>query len=368
MKITTAITLAFLLLTWNEGANAGNTLTITDTMDRTISIPNPVNSTICSGPGSLRLLTYLTAQDLIVAVDDIEVKRRQFDARPYALANPAFKKKPIFGEFRGFDNPELILSLAKQPQVIFKTFPNMGYDPIELQEKTGIPAVVLEYGNLGMHREKLFTSLRIMGKVVSKSNRAEEVITFFNATIKDLHKRTNSILESKKKTCYMGGVAYRGPHGFMSTELSYPPFTFVNAADVAHDTKTESKTQRQVTLSKEKLIEWDPDVLFLDLSTLQLAGSASGLWEIRNDPALKTLTAVQNKLVYGVLPYNWFTKNYGSVLANAYFIGKILYPERFEDVDPFSKADEIYKFLVGKPVFTEMNAQFDNLAFRTVLE
>jgi iron complex transport system substrate-binding protein len=207
-----------------------------------------------------------------------------------------------------------------------------------------------------------------MGKVVSKSNRAEEVITFFNTTIKDLHKRTNSILESKKKTCYMGGVAYRGPHGFMSTELSYPPFTFVNAADVAHDTKTESKTQRQVTLSKEKLIEWDPDVLFLDLSTLQLTGNASGLWEIRNDPALKALTAVQNKFVYGVLPYNWYTKNYGSVLANAYFIGKILYPERFEDVDPVAKADEIYKFLVGKSVFSEVNTQFNNLAFIAVLE
>ena len=68
------------------------------------------------------------------------------------------------------------------------------------------------------------------------------------------------------------------------------------------------------------------------------------------------------------MPYNWYTKNYGSVLANAYFIGKILYPERFEDVDPVTKADEIYKFLVGKSVFSEVNAQFNNLAFKAVLE
>ncbi|MEJ2729848.1 MAG: hypothetical protein P8185_15320 [Deltaproteobacteria bacterium] len=54
----------------------------------------------------------LRAQNLIVAVDDIEVKRNRFDARPYALANPEFTTHPIFGEFRGFDNPELILSLA----------------------------------------------------------------------------------------------------------------------------------------------------------------------------------------------------------------------------------------------------------------
>jgi iron complex transport system substrate-binding protein len=368
MKIATTIMLTFVMLTYSSAAPAGNTLTITDAMGRVVSLPHPIHYTICSGPGALRLLTYLTAQDLIVAVDDIEAKRRRFDARPYALANPAFRKYPIFGEFRGFDNPELILSLEKRPQVIFKTFRTMGHDPVELQEKTGIPTVVLEYGNLGMQQEKLFTSLRTMGEIVGKSDRAEAVIAFFNATINDLHKRTDSILESEKKTCYMGGIAYRGPHGFMSTELYYPPFRFVNAANVADDTSMTSKAQRQVTLSKEKLIEWDPDVLFLDLSTLQLTGSASGLWEIRNDPALRMLTAVRKKLVYGVLPYNWYTKNYGSVLANAYFIGKILYPERFEDVEPSAKADEIYRFLVGKPVFAEMNAQFNKLAFKAVLE
>ena len=38
---------------------------------------------------------------MIVAVDDIETRRKQFDARPYALANPQFKKMPIFGSSAG---------------------------------------------------------------------------------------------------------------------------------------------------------------------------------------------------------------------------------------------------------------------------
>jgi iron complex transport system substrate-binding protein len=72
--------------------------------------------------------------------------------------------------------------------------------------------------------------------------------------------------------------------------------------------------------------------------------------------------------VYGLLPYKWYTKNFGSSLANAYFVGKVLYPEQFEDVNPSAKADDIYRFLVGKPVFGEMNAQFGRLAFKEVLE
>ncbi|KUL01325.1 MAG: Periplasmic binding protein, partial [Synergistales bacterium 54_9] len=58
--------------------------------------------------------------------------------------------------------------------------------------------------------------------------------------------------------------------------------------------------------------------------------------------------------------------NYGSVLANAYFVGKVLYPERFEDVDAVGKADEIYEFLVGGRVFEELNGFFENLAFTRI--
>lgn len=369
MRIATPIMLAVLMLTLFSGeVDAKKTMTVTDTAGRVLSVPDPVDRVICSGPGALRLLTYLGAQDLIVAVDDIEIRRRRFDARPYALSNPEFKKYPIFGEFRGFDNPELILALEKQPQVIFKTFATLGHDPVELQEKTGIPTVILEYGNLGNHRKQFSQSLRVMGKVVDKCERAEKVIEFFDAAINDLKLRTGDVLKSEKNTCFVGGIAYKGPHGFSSTEPGYPPFMFVNAGNVAYYEPMIGNSSRQVTVAKEKLLEWDPDMLFLDLSTLQLEGEASGHWEILNDPALNALTAVQEKKVYGVLPYNWYTINYGSILANAYFIGSILYPERFQDVDPVAKAEEIYQYLLGKPVFKEMNTHFNGMAFKQVLE
>jgi iron complex transport system substrate-binding protein len=369
MKNCVPMMLVVLLLTVSKMALAAQqTQTVTDAVGREVTVPTEVNRVICSGPGALRLLSYLGGQNRVVAVDDIEVKRSRFDARPYALANPQFKELPIFGEFRGFDNPELILALPHQPQVIFKTFATMGHDPVELQEKTGIPTVILEYGNLGTHRDRLVNSLRIMGRILGLDERAEVVIAFFEAAINDLKTRTEGIPETERPTCFMGGIAYKGPHGFRSTEPGYPPFMFVNAANLAYDKTRLGSASRQITVSKEKLLQWDPEVLFLDLSTLQLEGEASGLWEIRNDPALKTLGAVRKRKVYGVLPYNWYTKNYGSVLANSYFIGKVLYPDRFKDVQTATKADEIYEFLVGKPVFNQMNAFFNNMAYKAVLE
>jgi len=336
---------------------------LTTATGKTLQLDAPLTRVLCSGSGCLRLLTYLGAQDKILAVDDIETRRRQFDARPYALANPQFKKMPVFGEFRGHDNPELILSLDPQPQAIFKLYNGMGHDPAELEAKTGIPVIVLEDPDLGAKRDILYRNLRTMGAAMGKEKRAQELIAFFDGTIADLASRTKDAPQSERKSVYLGGVAYKGPHGFESTEPGYPPFAFVGADNVAAPTDKAAKAPAQTNVSKEQVLAWNPDPLFLDLATMQLGEDAGGLHELRTDPAYRMLDAVKGGRVYGLLPYNWYSENFGSELANAYFIGKLLYPERFEDVDPKAKADEIFSFLVGKPVFADMNALFSGMAY-----
>jgi len=340
---------------------------ITDGSGRQVKIPATVERLIASGSGMLRLLTYLQAQNRIVAVDDMEKRRSQFDARPYALANPQFKSYPLFGEFRGHDNPELILALKPQPQVIIKAFSATAYDPVELQQKTGIPVIVVNYGDLGRSRPDLNLALRICGQVVGKENRADEVVAFFDSLIADLRQRTQDIPPDKRPSCFVGGIAQRGPHGFQSTEPGYPPFAFIGAHNLAYDPSMKDKALIHSNIAKEKIVEWDPNILFVDLSTLQMGAGAGALHELKTDPAYRLLTAIKNGKVYGLLPYNWYTQNYGSIFANAYFIGKLLYPDRFSDIDPAAKADEIYTFFVGKPVFRQMDAAFGGLAFKQLL-
>lgn len=335
--------------------------TVTDAMGRTVTVPDSVERVICSGAGCLRLLSYLQGQHLVIAVDDIETRRNEFDARPYALANPQFKTLPVFGQFRGQDNLERILSLDSQPQVIFKIFSGMGYDPDELQAKTGIPVVVLDGGNLGAKRAQFQAALRLMGGIVGRNERAEAVIAYFEQTIAELAARTGDIPMEKRPAVYLGGVAYAGPHGFQSTEPTYPPFAFIGARNLAH--AGAGKDMATSEIAKEQIVAWNPDYLFVDLSTLQMGDKAGGLYELRSDPAYATLSAAAEGKVFGVLPYNWYSQNFESILANAYYIGKVLYPERFQDVDPTSKADQIYSFVVGKPVFADMNAMFSGLIF-----
>ncbi len=341
--------------------------TITDALGRQVEVPDQITHLVCSGSGCPRLLTYLQVQHMLVGVDEGETRKRVFDARPYAFANPWLRELPMTGLQGGRDNPEVILTLEPQPQVILRTYPGSGYDPVELQQKTGIPVVTLEYGGLlPDKRGDLYQTLRTMGDVTGSRARAEEVIDFFEQHFTFLEEKVSQIEHAARPSAYVGGIAYSGAHGFQSTEPDYPPFSLLKVKNVAGLSTRLLQPTSHAVVAKEQILEWDPDYLFLDLSTLQLTPDTSGLHELKTDPGYQTLRAVKNGNVYGVLPYTWITKNYGSILADCYFVGKLLYPEVFAEIDPMEKADEIYSFLVNEPVFDKMNEMFRGLAFSRI--
>jgi iron complex transport system substrate-binding protein len=334
-----------------------------DYVNQGAPIPVKPERVICSGPGALRLCVYLGCQNKVIAVDDMESRRSLYDARPYALANPHFKKLPLFGEYRGQDNPELILSLDPAPQLIIKTFPEMGMSPADLSAKTSLPVLALRYGDLGDRREDFYQALRTLGRVMGVENRAEELIGYIETTIADLRRRTADRGPNATPSCYIGGIALKGAQGLLSTESDYPPFSFLNTHDIVHAPQRKTLVPQQVLMSKEALVAADPQIIFIDVSTLQGGARNNALRDIETDPAYRNLRALRNGAVFGVLPYNWYTYNFESILANAYYIGSVLYPPRFADIDPVKKADEIYRFFVGVPVFDEMNSRFDHTAF-----
>lgn len=333
---------------------------ITDAANKKIIVPAKVEKVICSGSGCLRLLTYLNAHHHIVAVDGIEVKGSPIDARPYAIANPQFRTYPIFGEFRGYDNPELIAGLNPQPDVIFKMLPGGGITPMMLASKTGIPVVSLVYGTLTYNRQQLNSSLRLMGNVIGKNERAETVIAYFDSIIMDLKIRST---DKSSMTCYIGGLGYSGPHGIQSTDPAFAPFAFLGLKNIASQGK-DTDMVSYLNIAKEQLVVWDPDVIFIDISTLRLGADINALAQLRNDPAFKHLKAIKNNRVYGLFPNNSYNQNFEVVLANAYFIGKIIFPEAFSDIDPMEKAEEISKFLNGGPSFTKLNEMFGYTGFK----
>lgn len=332
-------------------ASTPASLQITDMTSRTVEVIDHPDRVVGVGAGTVRMLVYLGATDRVSGVDERDRFTGQAGApgmpsgndRPYLLAHPEVGNLSSVGRVSG--DPEQIL--AQHPDVVFLSF-TTGKDAQALQDKIGIPVVSIVSGDLGKDRPIFYTSLRTMAKVLGMEARADEVIAYINATVADLERRTSDIPDDKRPSVYIGGVAFNGAHGFLSTDPAYAPFMLLGAKNVAAGTGPGG----QVMIDKEKLLEWNPDLVFIDQA------SASAVRTDLSDPVLGSLRAVKEGKVYGVLPYNWYANNYDTVLADAYAIGKILYPDRFADVDPEQKADEIYTALDGRPVYAGMKQHF----------
>jgi len=326
-------------------------LTITDMANRSVDVKKDPQRIIGVGAGALRMITYLQATDRVVGVDDREQKKYNTSGfgmpsgidKPYNLANPDLSAKPFIGGKTG--DPELIA--AQNPDVIFYTF-TTGKDAQTLQEKSGHAVVALTAGDLGKNKDAFYQSLGLMAQILGKEERARSITSYIDSTIQDLNNRTKNIPADKHPRVYVGGIAYNGAHGFLSTDPAYAPLMMVNGNNVA----ASASGGGQMMIDKEKLLEWKPDIIFVDEASFAL------VTEDFKDPVYQSLPAVKNSRVYGVMPYNWYANNYDTVLADAYYVGKTLYPEQFADVDPEQKADEIYTMLDGKPVYGDMKTLF----------
>ncbi len=323
--------------------------TIRDMLGREVKIPEQTERIIALNAGMLRFITWLDATNYIIGVEGNE-KRRHI---PYLYAYPELRDLPRIGT-KNQAEPELIISL--KPDVILSTYINAG-EAERLQEKTGVPVIAVKYGNFDNEIDTVYTALRFIGKLLNKENRAEDLIDFINETINDLRNRAVRSKENYKPSVYIGGIAYRGSHGITSTEPRYPSFSFLNAKNVAGELKPVITSPRSVMMNafidKEQLIEWNPEYVFLDGGSFFALGN-----KLINDEWMSYLKAFRNGRVYIVFPYNWYSTNYSTILVNSYFIGKVLYPDSFSDVDFEKKADEIYSFILGKKIYKEMKERY----------
>lgn len=352
LSVVLALCLASLALAGcNDKSSDGGAeaFTVTDLAGRSVELKAPAERVVAVGPGALRLVCYCGAADQVVGIEQME--KQWGGGRPYILANEGLLSLPVIGQ-GGPDSavdPEALLNA--DPDVIFAAYLLDASKADDLQQKTGIPVVVLSYGQLGTFDQQLMDSIELVGKVTGNQKRAGEVVEYIQGCQQDLDRRTAGIAAEKKPTAYAGGLGMKGSHGIESTQTAFPPLMAVNARNVVDEAGVQGWS---VMIDKEQLLEWDPDVLFIDESGLQMVQE-----DYAGNPGFyRALKAVQNGRVYGYLPYNFYTTNVDTAVSDAYFMGKTLYPDAFADVDPVAKADEIYVFLLGRAMYEQMARDF----------
>ena len=331
---------------------AARTVEVTDMAGRRVTAPFGPERIVCIGPGALRLIVYLRAESKVAGVEDME--KRNANGRPYWIAHPELAQLPRCGPGGPAcinKKPDLEAVLSVKPEVVFVTYMDASLAN-EVQRILQIPVVVLSYGAIGTFDEAVYDAMRIAGKILHREKRAHEVVSYIESLRGDLGVRTRDIPAKSKPAVYVGGIGYRGAHGIESTEQRYIPFEWIGADNVAK--RVQASIGTHVAMDKETLLKLDPEIIFID---------GSGLGLVKEDRRKKpefynALRAFSDQRVYSLLPFNWYMTNIGTALADAYAVGGILYKKRFDDIDSAQKADDIYGFLVGKPVYREMKDDY----------
>lgn len=337
----------------SEPCPAEEKVKVTDMAGRQLTLSKTPERIICISPGTLRLVLYVGGKSKVVGVEDIE--RANPKTRPYWIVNSDLGSLPSIGPGGPTTinkEPDLEKVLAVNPDLIFISYMEKTKADA-LQKKIGVPVVVLTYGPFGTFNEIVYDSIRLVGRILEKEKRAAAVIDFIEGARNDLDSRVKVIPTDQKPSVYVGGIGFKGTHGIESTETIYAPFEWVQAKNIA---KSGGK-KGHLFVDKEKILKWDPDIVFID-------SGGNGL--VRKDYVKKPgfyrgLKAFKNRQVYLLHSFNWYMTNLGTVIADAYTVGKILFPKRFTNVTLAEKADEIYGFLLDKPVYRQLAESFGNL-------
>ena len=313
---------------------------ITDGAGRQVEVPEKVESIVCVGVGALRYTCYMGAADLVVGVEDYEVKPGM--SRLYNYVNfDQFKRLPVIGT-NGQPYTEEIISLAPDV-IVMSAYASVEAD--DLQEKTGTPVVVVPGSDTTLDAAA-YETIRIMGQLYGMETRAAELTDYLQTIQRDLDDRTKDIPDSEKPSVYVAGVSFKGAHGFEGTEAYYGPFELIHANNLANTTGQTGAFD----IDLEQVLSWDPEIIFLDFNGMDLIREDYA----KNPDYYNSLTAVREGNVYSQISFRSSASNLETALADAYYAACVMYPEQFQDVDPAAKAGEIFEMLLGANPYEDL--------------
>ena len=334
-------------------------VTVTDMIGREVAVtPGSYQRVVCIGAGALRMYSYIGDTALLCGVEDIDnttlaERPKMFDsvARPYVLAyGSAFAALPSCGV--GGPNAQAAEAekiLACQPDIIISE-----YEDVEkadaLQQQVGVPVITLRAGVDGVFAEAFLGSLRLLGHLFGREDRAEELISFIETETAEITRRTAGVAEADKPAVYICGLGNWGTTNHLMTSQSYAAFRVANIRNAVTDLGTDGV--QAIEAEKFAALGDSMDVMILDAAAVK---NIAPLYQ--EDPTLfDTCTAWRNGEVYLEMAYNAYYTNYEIALLNAWFAAKAVYPDLFADVDMTDKTNEVTEAFLGQALADQIFA------------
>jgi iron complex transport system substrate-binding protein len=320
LLIVLAIAMLVSLAACSANSQDKQTVIIEDMMGREIEIPAQINTIFCIDPMSAITL-YTVAPDKLAgwnyALNDFE--------SAYILEE--YRDLPVFG-MGGSINYEAALAAQPDIALLTGTLSDGLVDKAEkFAESLGIPVVILD--NALTQAPSVFT---LLGQITGNTKQGSALSAYASDALSAIVD-----IDEQASIYYANGVVSldTSAKGTAASQL----FDMVQSNNVC-DLPSESGDR--VTVTKEHIIDWNPQFIFVNGEPTQGLSGASAAQNIMDDPQLANVQAIKDGNVISIPkePFAWVDRPRSvNLLIGIPWLGSILYPDNYaftrEDIREF---------------------------------
>jgi iron complex transport system substrate-binding protein len=332
-RFTALLTVAFCLLggmACTPAHSRPEGFTVRDDLGRTVTVPETADRVISLQPEASRILVALGCARSLVGIDYFLKKYDNI----FRDIMPGAEDLPVVAYEDASVDMESVIQL--NPDLIFAS-PYDAHIPDSLQAKTGKPVVAVS--SLGSI-DNLLREIRLIGRVMGRSERAEELVGFFKTQTDRVSRVVRAVPAQDRPRVYLAFWSSLG-----RTPVVYDPVTLAGGVNVAGPLAAHHTVSDRTVVSLEQIVKWNPDIILVhgnyppDQRRLTVE-------DVRRDARLRSVKAVRDGRVWYTFGF-WSWWDPAEFLVETLYLAKVFYPARFRDVDLVREGNGIYKEFYG---------------------
>ena len=332
---------------------SGDANTLIDAAGRTVAIPQHAERIISPFTMYTRLIVALGCCDKLVGVSHSCVLPEE----EYGC-NHTLLELPDVGPFGA--NIELIASL--KPDLIFAS----QTDVATFKEKTGATVIAVSFPSDIPMVDMFYQQIDMIGKALRCQPQADSLKQFIRRKLEPVTARTALIPDEKRPRIYFAWTTWTGD--ILNTVSEFDPIELAGGVNVAREAKNFAKGERGILVSREHIIRWNPDIIFVSryqpqkwMKPGENTTVPVTVKDILADPLLQSINAVKNRRIHFTTAFcNWWPHQ--RALAQVLYMAKLFHPELYIELDVEKEGNEIFKRFYGRDsLYTTMARELELL-------
>ncbi len=308
-------------------SNAAETISVTDSSGKLIQIEKPLKRVASYNSGLYNCMIALGVEDALVGC-----------ASSFDIAGTVT-------DVGAWNEPNIEVLLEVAPDAVFAYKSYMSAENEMLLENAGIKCIYLEMSDA----DAIVQEYEALAKLFGKEAEAKEYLDLHAKYTRILEDRIGDMKESDRKTIF-----YEGHTDYKSVNKTTGGHQLITTAGGINIAAEEEASYPEI--SDEWVLEQNPDMILKLISSTKKDVLGK---EVTSDdqveaayanlvgrPGWADLKAVENDNVL-IMHADISTNALGSIVGSVY-MAKMLYPEKFEDINPAQVHEEIYEALYGE--------------------